>query len=73
LAIHSTLSKGKMECAAGVIFDDLHENLLESVQALHYPKRKRSAPQAKKMDDSHENLLESVKAIYYPKGERSAP
>jgi len=34
----NTLSKGEMECTAGEKFDYLHENLLESVQALHYPK-----------------------------------
>jgi len=41
------LSKEEKECAAGEFFDDSHENVLESVKAIHYPKGERSAPQAK--------------------------
>ena len=38
-----------MECAAGESFDDLHENLLESVVALHYPKGELNAAHMKMM------------------------
>ena len=62
-----------MECATGENFDYLHENLLESVNVIHYRYPKGECAAGEKFDYLHENLLERVEALHYPKGEKSAP
>jgi len=49
-------------------FDDLHENLSQSIEALYYSKGKKSAPQAIFFDDLHKNILERLMTIPYPMG-----
>ena len=52
--------QNRKECAAGEIFEDFHENLLERV----------SLSKGGKVLTSTEKLLESVESIHYPKGWR---
>jgi len=33
--------QNRKECAEGEIFDDCHENLLECIEEIHYPKVKK--------------------------------
>jgi len=49
-----TIFKGGKECAAGEIFDDLHENLLESVNGNTLSKGGIECAAGENFDDLHE-------------------